>query len=212
MNEHQSLWGDAFGGRPELVDTTGIIDYGSLMYLALQRARTAREAIHVMTSLVAQHGYNSSGESFSVSDPNEVWILEMIGKGPGNKGAVWVALRVPDGYICGHANQARITTFPRNDTLTCLYSPDVVTVARQKGYFEGSDESFSFSDVMPVDFGAARFCSEGVAGSTCAGGWIHISTMPATQSDPSLPLWIKPDETLRARCDGTLRDYFRHRV
>ncbi len=214
MNEHQVSVGETtFGGRPELVDTTGVIDYGSLMYLALQRARTAREAIHVMTSLVAGHGYNSSGESFSVSDPNEVWILEMIGKGPGNKGAVWVALRVPDGYICGHANQARITTFPRNDTLTCLYSPDVVTVARQKGYFDGSDESFSFSDVYaPVDFGAARFCEARVWAvfNRVAGGMdAYLDYARGHNLTNRMPLWIKPDRKLSVHdVMELMRDYF----
>ena len=116
MNEHQVAIGETtFGGREELVDPKGGIDYGSLMYIALERARTAREAIEVMTGLVAEYGYRSEGESFSISDPKEVWILEMIGKGPGRKGAVWVARRVPDGYVCAHANQARIRQFPRND-------------------------------------------------------------------------------------------------
>ena len=132
MNEHQlSIAETTFGGREELVDTTGIIDYGSLMYIALQRARNAREAIGVMTDLVAEYGYYSSGESFSIADPNEVWILEMIGKGPKNKGAVWVAQRIPDDCVSGHANQARITTFPFDDKNNCLYSEDVIAFARE---------------------------------------------------------------------------------
>lgn len=173
MNEHQVALGETtYGGKPELVDTTGIVDYGSLMYLTLQRSKTAREAIKIMGELVATYGYYSSGESFSISDPNEVWIMEMIGKGSPvsvkdkkgrvrttyNKGAVWVAMRVPDGYISGHANQARITTFPLNDPENCLYSPDVISFARERGYYSGEDKNFSFSDTYaPVDFGGARF-------------------------------------------------------
>lgn len=175
MNEHQVAIGETtYGGRPELVDTTGIVDYGSLMYITLQRAKTAREAVNIMGDLVREYGYHSSGESFSISDPNEVWIMEMIGKGTemvtkgkGSKavtynkykGAVWVAVRIPDGYISGHANQARIQQFPLNDPENCLYAPDVIDFARAKGYYEGSDEDFSFSDTYaPVDFGGARFC------------------------------------------------------
>src|SRR5574344_848214 len=131
MNEHQVTIGETtFGGRPELVDTTGIMDYGSLIYVTLQRATTAREAIGIMTDLVAEHGYYSSGESFSIGDPNEVWILEMIGKGPDYKGAVWVAVRIPDDCVAGHANQSRIRTFPLDDPDNCLYSPDVISFAR----------------------------------------------------------------------------------
>lgn len=160
MNEYQVAIGETtFGGREELTDTTGIIDYGSLIYIALQRSKTAREAIKIMTDLVAKYGYYSSGESFSIADPNEVWIMEMSGKGPGNKGAVWVAVRIPDGYISGHANQARIQTFPLNDPENCLYSPDVISFAKSKGYYSGADKDFSFSDTYnPVDFGGARFC------------------------------------------------------
>jgi len=175
MNEHQVMIGETtYGGRPELVDTTGIIDYGSLMYITLQRAKTAREAIQIMGALVEEYGYYSSGESFSIGDKNEVWIMEMIGKGTEmvtkgkgknavtynkNKGAVWVAVRIPDGYVAGHANQARIQQFPLNDPENCLYANDVISFAREKGYYSGSDEDFSFSDTYaPVDFGGARFC------------------------------------------------------
>ena len=133
MNEFQVSIGETtFGGREELVDTTGIIDYGSLMYIALQRSKTAREAIQTMTNLVAEYGYYSSGESFSIADPDEVWIMEMIGKGTGSKGAVWVALRVPDDCVSAHANQARITTIPFKDKKNCMYSKDVVSFAREK--------------------------------------------------------------------------------
>jgi len=171
MNEHQVAIGETtYGGRPELVDTTGIMDYGSLMYIALQRARTAREAIHIIGELVATYGYASSGESLSIADPSEVWIMEMIGKGTDmvneggrsynrNKGAVWVAVRIPDGYVSAHANQARIRQFPLNDPENCLYAPDVVSFAREKGYYQGPDDEFSFSDAYaPVDFSGARFC------------------------------------------------------
>jgi len=147
MNEHQVAIGETtFGGRPELQDSTAIIDYGSLIYMTLQRAKSAREAIHIIDQLLTDFGYFSEGESFSISDPNEAWIMEIIGKGRGNKGAVWVARKVPDGYICGHANQARITTFPLHDPENCLYAKDIVDLARSKGYFTGRDEDFSFSD------------------------------------------------------------------
>ncbi|MDD3877441.1 MAG: C69 family dipeptidase [Bacteroidales bacterium] len=167
VNEHQVAIGETtFGGREGLEDTTAIIDYGSLIYITLQRAKSAREAMKIMTELVAEYGYYSSGESFSVIDKNEAWILEMIGKGPGNKGAVWVARLIPDGYVSGHANQARITTFDFQQSnnwfdpnQTVFHAPDVITFARQKGYFNGQDREFSFSDTYnPLSFGGARFC------------------------------------------------------
>ncbi|GAB1416200.1 C69 family dipeptidase [Paludibacter sp.] len=160
MNENQVSIGETtFGGRPELQDTTGILDYGSLMYIALQRSRSAREAIRIMTSLVEEYGYRSEGESFSIADPNEVWIMEMIGKGPKNKGAIWVALRIPDEYVSAHANQARITTFPFDDRNNCLYSVDVIAFAREQGYFKGKNKDFSFSDTYaPLDYGALIAC------------------------------------------------------
>ena len=137
-NEHQVSMGETtFGGRPELVDTAGIIDYGSLMFMALQRSRTAREAIRTIGSLVAEYGYRSSGESFSIADPKEVWIMELIGKGSGNKGAVWVAMRIPDGTISGHANHPRITTFPMKDTMNCYYAPDVISSPGTRGTSRG---------------------------------------------------------------------------
>ncbi len=147
MNEHQVAIGETtYGGREELVDPKGGIDYTSLMNVALQRARTAREAVRIMGALVAEYGYFSSGETFSISDPQEAWIMDLIGKGKENKGAVWVALRVPDGYVCAHANQARIRQFPLNDPENCLYAPDVISFAREKGYFKGEDKEFSFAD------------------------------------------------------------------
>ncbi len=160
MNEHQLTIGETtWGGREELWDTTGI-DYGSLIYIALERCKTAREAIACMTSLVEQYGYASEGETFSIGDPNEVWIMDMIGKGAGQKGAVWVATRVPDDCICAHANQARITSIDFKDKQNWLYSKDVVKFARQKGYFTGKkDAEFSFQAAYaPFDFSGLYVC------------------------------------------------------
>lgn len=210
MNEHQVSIGETtFGGREELADSTGIMDYGSLIYVALQRSRTAREAIKVMTDLVAQYGYYSSGESFSIADPNEVWIMEMIGKGPRNKGAVWVALRVPDDCISAHANQARITTIPFDDKNNCMYSEDVIAFAREKGYFKGKNKDFSFSDTYsPLDHGALRFCEARV--------WTFFRKIdPAMDKYSSyikgettarMPLWIKPTVKVSAQ---DLKNYMR---
>lgn len=160
INEHQvGITETTFGGRPELADTAGVIDYVSLMTIALQRSKTAREAIQVMTTLVQQYGYASEGESFSIADPEEVWILEMIGKGSGEKGTVWVAVRIPDDCIACHANQSRIHRFDRNDKENVMYAKDVVSFARKKGYFSGKDEDFSFADAYaPADFGTIRYC------------------------------------------------------
>ena len=160
MNEHQLIIGETtYGGRPELHDPKGIMDYGSLIYVALERAKTAREAIDVIVDLANTYGYYSSGESFSLADTEEVWVMDLIGKGPDNKGIVWVARRVPDGYICAHANQARISTFPLNDPENCIYAPDVITFAREKGYFNGEDKEFSFCDAYaPLDFSGMRGC------------------------------------------------------
>lgn len=167
MNEHQVIITETtFGGLPQLEDTTGIVDYGSLIYITLQRAKSAREAIKIMADLVNEYGYRSSGESISIADKNEIWILEIIGKGTKmvngknvNKGAVWVAMRIPDGYVSAHANHARITQFPLNDPQNCLYSPDVISFAKESGLYKGSDKDFSFSDVYaPLDFGSMRGC------------------------------------------------------
>ena len=160
MNEHQLIIAETtYGGRPELEDPKGIMDYGSLIYIALERAKTAREAISIIVDLANTYGYFSNGESFSLADKEEVWIMELIGKGPENKGIVWVARRVPDGYICAHANQARISTFPLNDPENCMYAPDVITFAREKGYFDGEDKDFSFCDAYaPLDFSGMRAC------------------------------------------------------
>ena len=160
MNEHQLIIAETtYGGRPELEDPNGVMDYGSLIYVALERAKTAREAIDIIVDLANTYGYYSSGESFSLADKDEVWVMDLIGKGPDNKGIVWVARRVPDGYICAHANQARISTFPLNDPENCIYAPDVITFAREKGYFSGEDKDFSFCDAYaPLDFSGMRGC------------------------------------------------------
>ncbi len=223
MNEFQlAIAETTFGGRSELSSQPGaIMDYGSLIYVTLQRAKTAREAIEVMTGLVEEYGYYSSGESFSIADAEEVWILEMIGKGKGEKGAVWVAMRIPDGYISGHANQARITTFPLNDSKNCLYSKDVISFAREKGWFTGTNKDFSFSDVYaPVDFGAARFCDARVwAGFNKVASGMDKYTEYAkgivkkggenSYTTNRLPLWVKPDKQLSVQdVMGMMRDHF----
>jgi dipeptidase len=231
MNEHQlAISETTYGGRSELRDPDGIIDYGSLIYITLQRAKNAREAIKIMGELVEEYGYYSSGESFSIADANEVWILELIGKGSdvrtdrrtrttynANKGAVWVALRIPDGYISAHANQARITTFPlANGTnsitskeldkifhpeVEVVYAHDVISFARSKNYFDGPDNEFSFVDAYaPLTFGALRFCEARV--------WSvfrrvdesmdkYISYIKGDISE-RMPLWIKPVDKLTA--------------
>ena len=160
MNEHQLIIAETtYGGRHELGEPNGIMDYGSLIYVALERAKTAREAIDIIVDLANTYGYHSSGESFSLADKDEVWVMDLIGKGPNNKGIVWVARRVPDGYICAHANQARISTFPQNDPENCIYAPDVISFAREQGYFEGEDKDFSFCDAYaPLDFSGMRGC------------------------------------------------------
>ena len=167
MNEHQLIIAETtYGGRPELWDSTGVMDYGSLIYVALQRAKTAREAIEVIADLADTYGYYSSGESFSIADKDEVWVMDLIGKGMKmengknvRKGIVWVARRVPDGYICGHANQARISTFPLDDPENCMYSKDVISFAHEMGYYDGPDEEFSFCDAYnPLNFSGMRGC------------------------------------------------------
>lgn len=214
MNEYQVSIGETtWGGREELKNPEGIMDYGSLMYITLQRAKSAREAIRIMTGLTDKYGYCSSGETFSISDPDEVWIMEMIGKGPGNKGALWVARRVPDGYICAHANQARIRKFPLHKKEKCLYAQDVISFAREKGYFSGSDEEFSFADVFaPLTYGALRFCEARVyAMFNRAAPLLNLSmdfVKGKTGSEP-IPLWIKPDRKLSVHdVMELMRDHF----
>ena len=214
MNEYQVTIGETtFGGRPELVDTTGIMDYGSLIYVALQRSRTAKEAIKVMTDLVKEYGYYSSGESFSIADPNEAWIMEMIGKGPGIKGAVWVAVRIPDDCIAAHANQSRIHKFNLNDKDNCLYSPDVISFAREKGYFSGKNTDFSFADAYcPLDFSGLRFCEARVwsfynmfSKST---GDAYLPYILGKSKEP-MPLYIKADSKLSIRdIQRAMRDHY----
>lgn len=215
MNEHQLAIGETtFGGLEQLGKQDGaIMDYGSLIYVALQRAKNAREAIKIMTDLVAEYGYYSSGESFSIADPNEVWIFEMIGKGNHEKGAVWVAMRIPDGYVSGHANHARIMTFPlangktsitskqmdkiMNPAVEVVYSHDAISFARGLGLFDKKDNEFSFSDIYdPLDFGGARFCEARV--------WSvfrkldpqmdkHLDYAMGHNLKNRMPLWIKPN-------------------
>ena len=214
MNEHSLIITETtFGGREELVDPEGRIDYGSLIYIALQRARTAREAIDVIVDLANTYGYASSGESFSIADTEEAWIMELIGKGPGNKGIVWVARRIPDGYICAHANQARITTFPKDDPDNCLYAPDVISFAREKGYYSGDDADFSFCDAYaPLNFSAMRACEARV--------WSFFRTF-ADDMDKyvdyamgynaanRMPLWVKPAAKISPKqVFDAMRDHF----
>jgi dipeptidase len=214
MNEHQVAIGETtYGGREELAGPAGIVDYGSLMFIALERAKTARETIQVIGKVLEEYGYASTGESFSISDPNEAWIMDLIGKGKDAKGAVWVARRVPDGYISGHANQPRIRQFPLNDPANCLYSKDVISFAREKGWFAGRDEEFSFVDAYaPLDFGALRFCESRV---WCAfrraapSADLPVDLIDGSQAERRLPLWVKPDRKLAvADVMKLMRDHF----
>lgn len=230
MNQHQLSIGETtFGGRPELADSTGIIDYGTLIYFTLQRAKNAREAISTFSRLLSDHGYASSGESFSIADANEAWILELVGKGQGKKGAVWVARRIPDGYISGHANHPRITTFPladgvksitskelnkiHNPEVETVYAYDVIDVARGLGWYEGADKDFSFSDTYaPLDFGGARFCEARVWS-----GFNMVNSQMAQYLDYAMgenlanrtPLWIKPDNKISVKdVMAMMRNYY----
>ncbi len=213
MNEHAlAITESTWGGRPELENPNGLIDYGTLIQLGLERARTAREAITVMTELVAEYGYFSSGESFSIADKNEAWVLEMIGKGPDQKGAVWVAIRIPDDCISGHANQSRIHKFPLNDPENCIYSPDVISFAREKGYYKGADKNFSFSTAYaPLDYGALRGCDARV--------WSFFNRfcdnmdkyLPYLEGEGGkvLPLYVRPNRKLTVRdMKDAMRDHF----
>ena len=230
MNQYQLSIGETtFGGRPELADSTAIIDYGSLIYITLQRAKNAREAIATFSQLVTEYGYASSGESFSIGDANEAWILELIGKGPGKKGAVWVARRIPDGYISGHANHPRITTFPvadgvksitskqldkiYNPEVETVYAYDVIDVARSYGWFKGVDAEFSFSDVYaPLDFSGARFCEARVwSGFNMVNNQMgkYLDYAMGENLTNRMPLWIKPDNKLGPKdVMGMMRNYY----
>lgn len=215
MNEHQlTITETTFGGRPELVDSTGLLDYGSLIYIALQRAKTAREAIRVMTDLIDRYGYNSGGESFTIADENEAWVMDLIGKGPGRKGAVWVAMRVPDDCICAHANQSRIRRFPMDDPENCLYAKDVVELAREKGYYKGKDSDFSFCEAYaPADFSALRFCEARVWSffNRYAEGmdrYLPYASGENLQGEP-MPLFVRPERKLSVQdVKDMMRDHY----
>lgn len=216
INEHQvGITETTFGGRSELEDPKGIIDYVSLMTIALQRSKTAREAIRVMTSLVQEYGYASEGESFSIADPNEVWILEMIGKGPKEKGAVWVAIRIPDDCIACHANQSRIHQFNMKDKKNVMYAKDVISFARKQGYFTGKDADFSFADAYaPADFSAIRFCETRVW--SFYNKWVngmeqyldYVDGKHIGQAKP-MPLYFKPKQKLSLQdVMNSMRDHY----
>ena len=236
MNEHQLIIGETtYGGRPELYDSTGIMDYGSLIYIALQRAATAREAIEVIVDLANTYGYCSSGESFSIADKDEVWVMDLIGKGHRlengknvRKGIVWVARRVPDGYICAHANQSRISTFPLDDKENCLYSPDVIDFAREMGYFDGPDEEFSFCDAYnPLNFGALRGCEsrawsafnilcdgqftyeDGDGNTVTRDAYDYIDYAMGYDASKRFPLFVRPSRKLTVKdVADAMRDHF----
>ena len=215
MNEHQLAIGETtFGGRPELRNPDGLLHYFLLMDLTLQRARTAREAIETMAALVEEYGYGSTGESFSIADTEEAWIMEMIGPGPGGKGALWVALRIPDGYICAHANMSRIGEFPLNDPESCLYSPGIVEFAAAKGYYDPkSAKPFSFRYAFdPPKPSSLRTCAARV--------WsMFRRSAPSLDLSPDFqrgvqgakpyPLWIKPDAKLTLKdVMQVMRDHY----
>lgn len=214
INEWQVTIGETtYGGREEMVDSTGIMDYGSLIYVALQRSKTAREAIKVMTTLANTYGYNSGGETFTICDPNEAWIMEMMGKGAGSKGAVWVALRIPDDAICAHANQSRIGKFNMKDKKNVMYAKDVVSFARSKGWFKGKDDDFSWKMAYAKpDFSGRRFCD--------ARAWAmlnHFYDMSpyldwALGKNPDaqdMPLWVVPNKKVSVQdVENVMRDHY----
>lgn len=215
INEYQVSIGETtFGGREELVDTTGILDYGSLIYIALQRSKTAREAIKVMTTLTDKYGYCSGGETFTICDPNEAWIMEMIGKGPGRKGTVWVAVRIPDDAICAHANQSRIRTFNQKDKKNVMFSKDCITFAREKGWFSGKDADFSFCEAYAYpDFSGRRFCEARVWSffnhfSTDMERYLPYAEGKVKDAEP-MPLWIKPNRKVSVQdIQKCMRDHY----
>ena len=214
INEWQVTIGETtYGGREEMVDSTGIMDYGSLIYVALQRSKSAREAIKVMTTLANTYGYNSEGETFTICDPNEAWIMEMMGKGAGSKGAVWVALRIPDDAICAHANQSRIGKFNMKDKKNVVYAKDVVSFARRKGWFQGKDADFSWKMAYAKpDFSGRRFCD--------ARAWAmlnHFYDMSpyldwALGKNPDaqdMPLWVVPNKKVSVKdVENVMRDHY----
>ena len=228
MNEHQLIIAETtWGGREGLSDPAGIMDYGSLIYVTLQRAKTAREAIETIVELANTYGYPSSGETFSIADTEEAWIMDLVGKGADDKGIVWVARRIPDGYICTHANQARITTFPLDDPESCLYAPDVISFAREKGWFDGEDAEFSFRDAYnPLNFGGARGCEarawsafnilcdgtftyeeNGREVSRPADDWLEFAM--GYDLDGEMPLFVKPSRKITMKdVADVMRDHF----
>ena len=215
INEYQVTIGETTcGGREEMIDPQGIIDYGSLIHIALQRSKTAREAIKVMTTLAQAYGYCSSGESFTICDPNEAWIMEMLGKGPGSKGVVWVAQRIPDNAISGHANQSRIGKFNMKDKKNVMYSKDVIKFARDKGWFTGKDADFSWKMVYSApDFAGRRICDARV--------WAFFNrfvkgmdrylpwALGKDKNAEDMPLWVIPDKKLSVQdVEAAMRDHF----
>ena len=215
INEFQLSIGETtYGGREEMVDSTGILDYGSLIYVTLQRAKTAREAISVMTSLVEKYGYNSEGETFSICDPNEAWIMEMQGTGAGSKGVVWVALRIPDNAICAHANQSRIGKFNMKDKKNVLYSKNVISYARKMGWFNGKDSDFSWKNTYAFpDFSGRRFCDARVWSffNHYADGFDRYLpwALGKDKDAEDMPLWIVPNRKLSvADVENGMRDHY----
>ena len=214
INEWQVTIGETtYGGREEMVDSTGIMDYGSLIYVALQRSKTAREAIKVMTTLANTYGYNSGGETFTICDPNEAWIMEMMGKGAGSKGAVWVALRIPDDAICAHANQSRIGKFNMKDKKNVMYAKDVVSFARSKGWFKGKDADFSWKMAYAKpDFSGRRFCD--------ARAWAMLNhfydmspyldwALGKNSDAQDMPLWVVPNKKVSVKdVENVMRDHY----
>ena len=230
MNEHQLVIGETtYGGREELWTQEGaILDYGSLIYIALERCTTARQAIALIYDLTSRYGYCSEGESFSIADKDEAWVMDLIGKGSYGKGIVYVARRIPDGYICSHANQSRITTFPLDRPDECVYSPDVISFARERGYFSGADGDFSFADAYnPLDFGGMRGC-EARAWSAfnilCEGNFTFLDENGMEQTRPAMdyieyalghdkskrfPLFVKPSRKISvADVARVMRDHY----
>lgn len=215
INEFQLSIGETtYGGREEMVDSTGILDYGSLIYVTLQRVKTAREAISVMTSLVEKYGYNSEGETFSICDPNEAWIMEMQGTGAGSKGVVWVALRIPDDAICAHANQSRIGKFNMKDKKNVLYSKNVISYARKMGWFNGKDSEFSWKNTYAFpDFSGRRFCDARVWSffNHYADGFDRYLpwALGKDKDAEDMPLWIVPNRKLSvADVENGMRDHY----
>lgn len=217
MNEHQLIICETtFGGREELANPKAIAGYGTLIYVTLQRAKTAREAIRVIDELMQNYGYMDEGETFSIADKDECWIMELVGKGEGRKGGVWVALRVPDGYICAHANQSRITKFPLNDPENCMYSPDVIDFAREMGYFSGKDEDFSFREAYcPLKWDGLRGCESRtwsafrLLGGKAFDADRYFDFASGHNASNDMPLFIKPDHKISfSELSDAMRDHY----